>query len=143
MKAGDNEGAMNFTRLKLAMADELMSLSEKEFSEEMSAEGASPEDAKQTVLSAMRRALYEASRRRATINELHRSSSDGVSDSQIRSLDPERARAALRAAVERCKVADTGFLMAARNEAEVSDDEIRDMLLNLRDLGLLLDQDLE
>lgn len=140
MKTDGDDEATEFTRLKLALADELMSLPDKEIGEEATAEGLTPEAAKQTVLASLRRAQYEAARRRA---ETARTGgrSESPRDHRVESLDPARARAILRKTVEKSQTADSRFLMAARNEQEVPDDEIRDMLLNLLDLGLLSDDD--
>lgn len=141
MSSERSKEALEFERLKLALADEFMSMSEHEVREEAAAEGLTAEEAEHSIGASLRRAQYEVARRRAAVKG---AGLDAAAqwDQRVAALDGARARVILQEVIKRRQSTDSRFLMAARREQEVPDIEIKEMLQELLELGLLSEDDL-
>ena len=122
-------------RLMSAIADDLTHASEQEISEDIVADGRNPTDEAEAVKKLIEEAAKQCGKDRlAAAKDAVKASKNENRSSNVSKLEASVARRQLTAVVKQ-----RGISLAARNESQLSDDDVRSTLDDLEELGILPD----
>lgn len=131
------KGSFLVDKISNYMEKDILTLSKEEIEDEMALIGRSIDQSSKDVTAILAKSIAEAGRQRLKLarESIDSDKSNRVIEKKKNQLSPERAREIYKRVIFENK----NLTLAARNEFELSDDDISDILDDFKSLGLLDD----